>query len=398
MKTLHVAVAEIVSRPGEIVAFISKLGKTALLPIDAEASVEGVVWSKLWDFIHSKSISQTGLDVSEVGSTWVAGLANAEAIRPFSDDEAMQINQSGTLFAALEKQSVLNGRTWSIPWMADTRVIYYRRSLLEAAGVKEEDAFATIENMAETMERLSAIEKPGWGSLTTADNNCIHLLAPWVWAKGGGFISKDEKHTAFCEKQSIEGLLRYFNLAQYGAREFHSFDDVITAFKFKQVATMIDGPWVWIDFRKERDAAVDLNDIGLALPPGPAFVGGSNLVIWRQTGDNLAAAVALVKLLSAGESQYQACTIKRLLPVRQESFQGPPYSLDPAYRVFANALKTGCNLPSLPIWAPLESSLLKAFGLIWETAKHNAFEVKEAHLLRHLEPLARRFDKMMEMF
>jgi ABC-type glycerol-3-phosphate transport system substrate-binding protein len=223
-------------------------------------------------------------------------------------------------------------------------------------------------------------------------------MAPWIWAEGGDFVSRDKKRTAFCEPPAVRGMLAYFNLAKFAPHEFQSYDDVTSAFKSNQVAAMVDGPWIWSDLHKDMSVVIDLNDIGVAPPPGPAFAGGSSLVIWRHAGDKTDAALSLVKLLSTPGIQSKINKAKRLLPVRQESFLIPPYSTDPVYRVFMNALQTGRHMPTIPMWAPMESSLLKAFGLIRGVAKHNAFQVTESDLLRYLEPLAKRFDNMLSIF
>jgi multiple sugar transport system substrate-binding protein len=397
MKTLHIAAAETI-RPGEIKNLIEKLTGPLLSSMDVEPNVEGVPWEKLWDYIHSCSISQTGLDVSEVGNTWISSLVNTAAVRPFSVKETADILGQGMFFDVLQKQTSWDGQTWAIPWMADTRVIYYRRSMLKAAGVDEGRAFSTIENMNETMERLLEGGLHGWAAPTFSNNNSIYLLAPWIWAEGGDFVSRDKKRTAFCEPSAVKGMLAYFNLAKYIPHEFHSFDDVATAFKSKQVAAILDGPWVLADLHKEKSLNIDFDDVGLTLPPGPSFVGGSNLVIWQHAGDKTDAALLLIKLLSTPEIHYQINKAKKLLPVRQESFLLQPYSSDPAYRVFMSALKTGRHMPAITAWAPLESSLLKAFGMVWEVSKHNGFQVTEANLMRYLEPLAKRFDNMLAMF
>jgi ABC-type glycerol-3-phosphate transport system substrate-binding protein len=144
---------------------------------------------------------------------------------------------------------------------------------------------------------------------------------------------------------------------------------------------------------------IDIANVGVSLPPGPPFVGGSNLIVWKHIApENLEAALHLIAQLTSLKAQSDLCKETGLLPVREALFERPPYTTDKNYTVFKRALAEGRHLPRIMLWGPLEISLVQTFGLIWESIKNRGFTGIEATIRRHLEPLAKRFDRTLEVF
>jgi multiple sugar transport system substrate-binding protein len=400
MKQLQFSVAQPEHLP-EVVAFFRKLAEPTLEPLDFQLAVEGIPLEKLWYFVQTKSISRSGLNVSEVGSTWIGSLADADALRPFSGSDVEQLGGMTSFIETSWSGATLvnDERVLSIPWLADTRVIYYWRDVLEDAGIDEETAFESAEKTRETMERLRASGKSGWGAPTFGCNNNVHHVAPWIWAKGADFVSSDGSRTTFCDHEALEGILEYFQLSQYMPRAFDSLTEIIRAFESKQVAAIIDGPWLWTQILMNRTRTIDVANVGITPPPGPPFVGGSNLIIWQHCPDDyLDVSMTLIERLTSTEVQATLAKATGLLPVRKALFEKAPYTVDANYHIFKIALEEGRHLPRIVLWGPIEISLVQTFGVVWESIKDSGFRRVNDLLRRHLEPLARRFDKMLELF
>jgi maltose-binding protein MalE len=60
-------------------------------------------------------------------------------------------------------------------------------------------------------------------------------------------------------------------------------DKVVSLFRQRQVAAILGGPWILTNLRGQADLAGLLPQLGIALPPGPSFVGGINLAVWQHT-------------------------------------------------------------------------------------------------------------------
>jgi ABC-type glycerol-3-phosphate transport system substrate-binding protein len=217
--------------------------------------------------------------------------------------------------------------------------------MLEAAEIDEGTAFETPEQMDETFSRLQAsgVASP-WVAPTTRISNTLHHIASWVWQRGGDFVSEDGTRTLFCQPEALAGICDYFRLHRYLPQDKLplQLDQIASAFARRRAAAMMDGPWSLTGFTHPEASPNRAANLGVALPPGPPFVGPSNLVIWGHIAPREErAAVEWVNRLIAPETQYGYCSVTGLLPVRLDVLSEPPYSTDPYWRIFGEALHSG---------------------------------------------------------
>ena len=399
MKKLRFSVAEHAGFD-DIKAFYERL----LEPIERERyiniDIETISWEQLWQYVQQKSQALPDLDLSEVGSTWLGSLADTNAIQVLPAEVSSRLGTSTIPETAwmsirrISKTSVL-----FVPWLLDIRVIYYWKDHLRAAGVDEDRAFKSIDTMGETMEKLAAIGQAGWGAPTFSCINTVYNLSSWIWSLGQDYLSPDGKSTALCDPTVLEAMTAYFALGRYMPGPFDSYEAVSRAFKKKQITAFMCGPWSWRYFSENRDEILDLNNIGVALPMGCPFIGGSSLVVWKQA-DKAAIdhAVALIQYLMGDYAQRELHRIKGLLPVNRNVLRMAPFSTDPNYKTMINGLPKGRFLSNSPLWSHIESSLVRVFGLVWGMLRQNDFRMKTDLLERHLAPLSARFDRMLDMF
>ena len=377
------------------------LASSTIEKLNTQLRVDVIPWEDLWYYVQSKSMALSGLDVSEVGTTWLGSLADADALATLSDDFIQELHGSSR-FSEKAWQPVehIGGKQVRfLPFMLDIRMIYYWRDHLEKAGIGEETAFATIENVQETFAKLRAAGMPGWGAQTFHSNNTLYHISSWIWATGKDYLSKDEKRTAFCEPEVLEAIRAYFELASFMDRSFDNHGEVSAAFERREITACMNGPWVWSALYQNRSQTNDVEKIGVALPPGPPFLGGAALMISNHArGDIIEPAQVLLDILTSASAQRRLHDLRGMLPVHREVLNDAPFNSDENFRAMSNAMSAARYLPSATIWGPLESSLIRAFGLIWGTLKGGGRNVKPGLLERHLEPLARRFDRMIEIF
>src|SRR5262245_24572642 len=74
-------------------------------------------------------------DAIQLGSTWVAELVTLGALEPLDARlAASRAVRRDDSFAGVFELGVIDGRTWAVPWYADTRLLFYRSDLFAAAG------------------------------------------------------------------------------------------------------------------------------------------------------------------------------------------------------------------------------------------------------------------------
>ena len=360
--------------------------------------IEAVAWEKLWHFIQTKSVNQIGLDVSEVGTTWMGALLHNKLLRPFSADELNKIGGK----ASLQENAWRNtpedneGRPLCIPWMSDVRVVYYWKDMFQQAGVEGEGGFSSIAETDRTLAKLHNAGIPAWGAPTFGCNNNVHHAASWIWATGKDYICNDQKRTFFCDDAALQGLTEYFKLYQYMPRAFVSLDDLLTAFLKEEIAAVIDGPWLVNRILQQDPNGLRLQNLGITLPPGPPFVGGSNLVVWKFIPESkIETAIQLIQELLSFEIQHKVSSANGLIPVRKALLHRHPFSNNPQYELIQQASKMGRQLPTTHLWGTLESGLVQAFGDIWRDIRAGEFIHTDDVIRRHLSPLSERFDDLV---
>jgi multiple sugar transport system substrate-binding protein len=364
------------------------------------ADVTPIGWGELWNALRKTALVRKGYDLSEIGSTWLGSFVGMTALRPFTPRDVTRLGGADMFFPAAWQSASLAGdnRVWSIPWMADTRVIFYWRDLLEKAGIDEATAFSSAQHMEETFRRLKAhgIATP-WGAPSSRTNVTVHHITSWVWGAGGEFVNPAGTQTAFTQPEGIRGISDYFRLHAYMPKGAPILEQAVDdLFYARKVACMMNGLWCLGDVQHGLYPNVDLSRIGVALPPGAPFVGGSNLVLWEHiTVRDEKAAIDLVTLLLGADAQAALCYHAGQMPVRMEVLKQPPYSDDPYYKVFGEAMRKGRALPNVSLWGVVEDKLIDTFGHIWEDILAQPTQRVEDIVAQHLEPLAARLDKTL---
>ena len=375
----------------------------SLLGVDEkiDVRVKAVPWDRYWTYLKGVSEKTEPGNLSEVGSTWVAHFINKRALRQLTPEDIASLGiPTRFLSSALQSVSLPDDkRIFAVPWLADTRVIYYWRDELKKANVDEKDAFGTPEKMETTLAAMKDGGKAPWGAPTFQVNNTLHQIASWIWSHGGDFLDRTGSRTTLLDKEALRGMCQYYELYRFMPDDFNSLDAVLDGFEEHEISVIINGSWYLTRLILGGASDDVLENLGVALPPGPPFVGGSHLVIWNDTAaSDIDTTLSIINQLTSPATQREICRRTGLLSVCEGVLSEHPYATDPHYRVFAEALKQGKSLPSIPYWGSMEESLLGAFGNIWEEIKScpDCDNIEEI-VVTHIAPVAKRFDRLLRL-
>jgi multiple sugar transport system substrate-binding protein len=216
------------------------------------------------------------------------------------------------------------------------------------------------------------------------------------------------------EPASLEGMRAYFDLGGYLAPQVRHLNGLEPDEHFLSepgTALTVSGPWLFCEARRRgrlqddghpRDDGHPWDDghptddsIAAALPPGPSFVGGSNLMIWKHSR-NPEAAVKLVRYLTQMAAQVAYCPYIGLLPARREALAEAPFSTDPFWQVAARGVESGRIFPTIRLWGLVEDRLTAGFSAVWADLLADPAQKAEAALEKHLAPLAARLDPLLK--
>ncbi len=350
-----------------------------------------LAWEHGWAENSKIALQGCGPDVSEVGSTWVGSLAAMNVLRPFAAKELTSLDSPSPFLPAAWRAETTNGGqpTWAIPWLADTRVLYYRRDLLQQAGIDESEAFRDHRQLERTLLRLqeSGVPTP-WVMPTQHALSALHQLASWVWGVGGHFFSPDGQRLLFNEPKTLEAICHYFSFHRFlspAARGLEG-EQADALYQTGQAAVCITGPWLYHSLDPELQA-----NTGITPAPGVPFVGGSNLAIWRHTKYEREA-LKLIKFLTRSSTQTMLNQLVGLLPIRIDELEWKDFMQHPLCQAVTESFKNGRSFSTLPSWGLVEDRLSIELDHTWATLLANPDLDLAATITRHFESLAHRLN------
>jgi multiple sugar transport system substrate-binding protein len=355
-------------------------------------------WDAAWNQLVRAAIYNDGPDISEIGTTWTGDLIGMNGLRLFSAAEIASMGRSQSFVPAAWANAAPTGdKAWAIPWAAGSRLIYYRPRLFEQAGIDTKTAFASPDKLAEAARRLSEHGSRVPMAVSTGGTHAtLHNLASWIWARGGDFVRPDGRSMALLEPKAFLGMREYFGLGRCLAPGTALNGASGPEEWFQQntdTAMTVAGTWLVSQLGEETLGPG--GEFAVAQMPGPSFVGGSNLVIWKYSR-HPEASVQFARFLTRGDIQARLVRLVGLLPVRVDVLVCPPFSNEPYWQMAAQALLSGRTFPSIRLWGVIEDRLSAGMDAVWkDILAHPDSDLQDA-LVRFLTPLCQRLDLMLQ--
>jgi multiple sugar transport system substrate-binding protein len=130
----------------------------------------------------------------------------------------------------------------AVPWAIDIRVLYYRRDLLEEAGVEPP---ATWEDFAAAASALTTGEQQYGYVLSGAENGGVHHILSFCLNNGGGLFTP-ERTVNLMDERNVEALQLLADMVAAGsvhpASAGYIGDDARKAFSQGDAAMILDTP------------------------------------------------------------------------------------------------------------------------------------------------------------
>ena len=363
-----------------------------------DINIQQLDWQNAWSKLVHTSVSHTPEDVAENGTTWIEDLRSTGALHAFTQREVEAIGDRQAFIPASWSSCIdpKTGQVWAIPWTLDTRLIFYRKSILKKIGIDPFAAFNTDEAFKNTLQKLKKQGIPCPLAIPTRQNpTLLHVAASWVWDAGGSFMSLDGKKTGFAEPEALEGLQRYFELGQFlspDARDLEA-EQSDGLFSEGKAAVAISGPWLLFQGQSL------LEDVGFTLLPGVPFIGGSNLVIWQRSVD-LNASLALVEFLTGAPFQgtyfVNSGRMAGYMPTRLDALSSPAFAQDLRYRTISDGLKKGRSFKLVPGWGMMEGRLNAMLSKTWSNIFSDPEKDYRAIVDDDIKKMARLLDFSLE--
>lgn len=324
--------------------------------------VQQIPWSAAHEKLLTSFVGRALPDVAQLGNTWIAEFAALGALTPLDRRLAAAGLDTSSYFPGIWATNVVGGRVLGVPWYVDTRLVFYRRDLLERAGYTR-----MPERWDEWKRAMAAIKRvvgPDRYAIFLPSNEFAPLVALALQA-GSPLLAEDGTRGAFAEPEFRRALDFYAGLFRDGLApplRNSEIANLYQEFERGTFAMVITGPWNLGEF--ERRLAPEHQDLWATAPlPGPdgaasglSLAGGSSLVMPAGTR-HPEEAWALIRFLSRPEQQLRFWRLCGDLPARRESWADPALAADPRVRAFGEQLRRVAPTPQVPEWELIASRI-----------------------------------------
>jgi multiple sugar transport system substrate-binding protein len=379
-----------------------------------KVNVEVVGWDVQLDRIKNAAVSGQGPDVTQAGTTQVPFFA---ALGGFEDlsSRISEIGGKSAYAPGVWQTTQLQGQdgTYAVPWFTEARAIYYRKDVLEKAGIDPATAFTdtnafqqTLQTIKEKVPTIGGKPISPFGMPGKKAFDLVHHVMPFVWDNGGAELSDDASKSTINSAEAEKGVDFVAQLVKKGLFDKSMLErdgtQVENQFKGGRLAVWIGGPWVLSTITRTDDknwvkAARD--NVGVAaMPSGPAgkaftFVGGSNLMMYKSS-KNKNEAWALMKYLSGDGVQKSYADLLSFFPARLAP-QEQVGNSDDNHKAFYSAIKQGRTYAPIAQWGAIENAYKGRFGNILDSAAGQGKPFNEGEVKSELNAAAKEADALL---
>ena len=348
-----------------------------------------------WTSAHEKLLTAYAADalpdVCQLGNTLVPEFATLGALEPLGTRvEASPVIDADDYFPGIWATNIVDGELLGVPWYVDTRLLFYRRDILAAAGWDAPPR--DWAEWAQAMADVKAHVGPDRYAIMVPLNEFEQLLS-FALQQDDPLLRDGGTRGNFASPGFRRALGFYAGLFENGwapPMSESQISNVWDEFGNGYFSFYISGPWNIAEFQKRLPPSVADQWMTMPLPgpdgPGASVAGGTSFVVFRDSRHK-AAAWKLIAYLSSPEVQEQFYTLTHDLPPRRSPWRSPALAADPYARAYRDQLERAVPTPKVPEWERIATEL----RLVGELLANDRLTVDEA-----AAELDRRTDAILE--
>ncbi len=321
---------------------------------DIRVSLQQLPWTAVHEKLLTAYAGGALPDIAQLGNSWVAEFAALDALEPLDARiTASPSIERGDYFDGIWDTNVIDGRVLGVPWYVDTRLLFYRRDLLAAAGFAQPPrdwdewrrAMAAVKQQAGPDKYAILLPLDEFGPLLSL---AIQQDDPLLRDGGtrGNFTSAGFR----------EAFDFYASMFEHGWAPRMSdtqISNVWNEFADGFFVFYINGPWNIGEFRRRLPPGSDALWATAPLPgprgDGASVAGGTSLVLFRG-GMRHDDAWKLVEYLSEPAVQLRFHALTGDLPPRRSTWSDPSLADDEPSRAFLTQLERVKPTPKVAEW------------------------------------------------
>ncbi len=316
--------------------------------------VQQIPWTAAHEKLLTAYVGGVTPDLVQLGNTWVPEFVALHALEPLDARVARSADvRRADYFGGIWETNVVDGRLWSVPWYVDTRLLFYHRGLLAAAGY--DAAPTTWDAWLDAMRKIQARQPAGrWAIVLPTDEWAQPVL---LGLQAGSTLLKDGGRRGDFSGPAFTRAARFYTqMFKEGLAPRTSnvqISNVYNQCARGEFAMYITGPWNLGEFKSRLAPADYAQWLTAPLPgpdantPGVSLAGGASLAVLAASRHK-DEAFALLEFLSRPQVQRRFYELSGDLPPRQSAWEGPPLGGDERAAAFRVQLQRTRPTPPIP--------------------------------------------------
>jgi multiple sugar transport system substrate-binding protein len=324
--------------------------------------VDAIPWDNVTEKLTTAVASGNGPDVMQVGLSLLANFQKAGALADLSSSIGGYPNlKSGNFLDAVSTDKFNPaGKVLSVPWLSDTRVLFYRSDILAERGISAPPT--TWTELKDDATKLASRGKDKYGYYIPQWD--APLPVEFTWQAGGDVADASGKLNLDTPefRQAVDFYLSFY--ADKLVPTASDFDQT-QGFISGAAPMLISGPYL---AKAITDQAPQLaGKWGVTVLPsnktGTSLFAGSNLGVFSKSA-KVDAALKLLNYLSDPATQLKWYQLNGELPTAKAALSDPSMASDPMVKVYAQQLGNAKLLPVTAAFDPISQKMLAALNQI----------------------------------
>jgi multiple sugar transport system substrate-binding protein len=312
-----------------------------------EVEVVAIPWDSIDEKLTTAVASGQGPDLIQVGLSKLRTFADAGALLELNDEIADHPGLDPANFPAGVTSSVGDAQV-SVPWVADTRVLFYRSDILAEAGIDAPPA--TWEELRDDAKVLAGRGEGQYGYYIPQWDSPLPLEMTWSF---GGQVVDGDGNIDFDTAEFNDALDIYLGLYADGSVPVNGDFDQTQGFISGITPMLMSGPYLASGISSSAPE-LDGKWSATTIPAGgsgeaTSLFAGSNMGVWFNT-DQKTASLDLLEYISSAEAQLSWYSINGELPALSAALEDPSLTTDPLVAVYTKQLASSNSLPLVSNW------------------------------------------------
>lgn len=322
-------------------------------PFEEETGIDVETVAIPWDSVDQKFTtavaSGDGPDVLQIGLSKLRTYADSGALLTLEDSDLADypnLAASNFVDGVAGDATAIDGNIVSLPWVSDTRVLFYRSDILSEAGITAPPT--TWDQLRADAKMLAGRGDGSYGYYIPQWDSALPVIMTW---DQGGEIVDASGGIDFNTPDFEKAVDLYTGLYADGSVPTNSDFDQTQGFISGATPMLISGPYLAAaiaDAAPELDGKWSVTTVPSATTDTSLFA-GSNLGVWGAT-QNKAGALQLLDFLSQPAVQVQWYEADGQLPTVKAALEDAALTSDPLVAVFTEQLANSQLLPLVPNW------------------------------------------------